>query len=322
MDRFTRALSRQRLKGRAGPLRGLNRKAAGRARIPPSNTIGRIDLRRYGKITATCLENAPHRVDNGGMRPDAASIRTALILQADKLYADMLRQYVLRISPKAQVSAVATVAEAQRYLDEKRAELFIADIESSREGDILDILIPRSARLPLSCRVLVVTGSREFRMLSALRALSVEGVFDTNSEQPEQLHEALRTVALGMRYWSTSVLDFIRQGGAGPQIVSRFLTEFEQIVLSVIGDGSDDLTASRVLRLSPATVCTVRRELHRKLGVQHRGALVRVAAQYGFVRFTPFGVERPGFKLLTATYRPRKRKTALDDEKKKDPTPS
>jgi hypothetical protein len=49
----------------------------------------------------------------------------------------------------------------------------------------------------------------------------------------------------------------------------------------------------------------VRRGLHRKLGVQHRGELVRVAAQKGFVRFTPDGVERPGFALLTAAYHPR-----------------
>lgn len=249
-----------------------------------------------------------------------APIRTALILEADRLYAEMLRQYVLRVSPEAQVFCVATVVAAQRFLDEMHAELFITGIESSLEGDILDILIPRAARLPSSCRVLVVTGCREFRMLSALRTLSVEGVFDSNSEAPEQLLEAVRMVSLGLRYWSTTVIDFIRHGGAGPQVVSRFLTEFEQIVLSVIGDGSDDLTASRVLGLSPATVCTVRRELHRKLGVQHRGALVRVAAQYGFVRFTPFGVVRPGFQLLAAAYRPRKRKTArCGDNKKTQP---
>ena len=246
-----------------------------------------------------------------------ASIRTALILKADKLYAEMLRQYVLRVSPGALVYSVATVVEAQRSLDETHTELFITGIGSSLEGDVLDILIRRSARLPSSCRVLVVTGCREFRMLSALRTLSVEGVFDSNSEAPERLLDAVRTVSLGLRFWSTTVNDFIRQGSAGPQAISRFLTEFEQIVLSVIGDGSDDLTASGVLGLSPATVCTVRRELHRKLGVQHRGALVRVAAQYGFVRFTPFGVVRPGFQLLAAAYRPRKRKTPRSGENKK-----
>ncbi len=246
-----------------------------------------------------------------------ASIRTALILEADKLYAEMLRQYVLRVSPGAQVYSVATVVEAQRSLDETHTELFITGIGSSLEGDVLDILIPRAAHLPSSCRVLVVTGCREYRMLSALRTLSVEGVFDSNTEAPEQLLDAVRTVSLGLRYWSTTVMDFIQQGGAGPQVVSRFLTEFEQIVLSVIGDGSDDLTASSFLGLSPATICTVRRELHRKLGVQHRGALVRAAAQYGFVRFTPFGVVRPGFQLLTAAYRPRKRKNARNEGIKK-----
>ena len=58
--------------------------------------------------------------------------------------------------------------------------------------------------------------------------------------------------------------------------------------------------AASKLGLSPATIGTVRRNLHRKLGIQHRGELVRIAAQNGFVRFTPAGIVRPGFALLVA----------------------
>lgn len=272
---------------------------------------------RYGNVTAARLESALNPIARQSMRSCTTPIRTALILAADRLYAEMLRQYVLRVSPNAQVSSVATVVAAQRFLDDTRAELFITGIDSSLDGDVVDILIRRAAQLPSSCRVLVVTACREFRILSALRSLAVEGVFDSNSEAPEHLVEVVRTVTLGSGYWSPTVIEFIRQGGAGPKVLSRVLTEFEQIVFSVIGDGSDDLTASSELGLSPATICTVRRELHRKLGVQHRGALVRAAAQYGFVRFTPFGVIRPGFQLLTAAYRPRKRKKVLSSDKKK-----
>ena len=85
-------------------------------------------------------------------------------------------------------------------------------------------------------------------------------------------------------------------------------------MLSVIGDGCDDLAAAGQLGLSPATISTVRRALHRKLGVQHRGELVRMAAQKGYVRFTPAGVERPGFGLLAAAYQPRHRARTLRDE--------
>jgi DNA-binding CsgD family transcriptional regulator len=93
--------------------------------------------------------------------------------------------------------------------------------------------------------------------------------------------------------------------GSTPAARFRQLTAFEQVVLSVVGDGCDDIEAARRLSLSPATISTVRRGLHRKLHVQHRGELVRLAAQAGFVRFTPEGVERPGFGLLTAAYHPR-----------------
>jgi hypothetical protein len=74
----------------------------------------------------------------------------------------------------------------------------------------------------------------------------------------------------------------------------------------MIGDGSDDTTAAQKLKVSPATIGTVRRHLHRKLCVQHRGDLVRAAVQHGFVRFTPVGVVRPGFAILSAAYQARK----------------
>jgi DNA-binding NarL/FixJ family response regulator len=115
----------------------------------------------------------------------------------------------------------------------------------------------------------------------------------------------MRSVAAGSRYWSPAVARRMRQVAAAPSALFRILTAFEQLVLSVIGDGCDDVEAARRLGLSPSTISTVRRGLHRKLGVQHRGELVRVAAQQGFVRFTPDGVERPGFALLSAAYHPR-----------------
>jgi len=92
-------------------------------------------------------------------------------LEADKLYAEMLRQYILRASPGAQVSSVATVVAAQRSLEIAPVELLVTSIDISLDGDILDILTRRAGHLPCSSRVLVVTGCREYRMLAALRTL-------------------------------------------------------------------------------------------------------------------------------------------------------
>ena len=74
------------------------------------------------------------------------------------------------------------------------------------------------------------------------------------------------------------------------------LTDKEQVVLSVIGDGSDDAQASERLGLSSQTVGTHRKAIMRKLGLHHKGQLMLHALQQGFVRVTPTGVYYPGFQ--------------------------
>jgi DNA-binding NarL/FixJ family response regulator len=202
-----------------------------------------------------------------------------------------------------------SVEMAKTALAAHQVDLFVTGAGVSLESDVLDLLAQcahnSSSHYP---RVLVVTVRREYRMLVALRALSVDGVFDSATEPPEQFMTALQAIANGKRYWSQTIVDHMHHVGSGSTALFRLLTAFEHLVLSVIGDGCDNTVAAAELHLSPATVSTVRRELHRKLGVQHRGELVRVAAQHGFVRFTSAGVVRPGFAMMREAYQARRAK--------------
>ena len=229
-----------------------------------------------------------------------------LILRADRLYADVLRQMVLRVFPRVQVTIAATVEAAALIIARDRVDLFITGLGTAHEGDVLDLLVRAARQSSRVDRVLVATAGCEYRLLAALRTLEIKGVFDAANELPEAFMVALRAVGAGSRYWSQSFVDLLQQIGSTSTGLFRLLTAFEQVVLSIIGDGCDDNVAAQKLGISPSTVSTVRRELHRKLGVQHRGELVRAAAQHGFVRFTPAGVVRPGFALLCAGYHARK----------------
>lgn len=236
-----------------------------------------------------------------------------LILKADRLYAEALRQHTLQLFPAASVSVALSVAQARQILAETPVSVFITGVGASLESDVLDLVStfygPGRPRGP---RVLVVTVRLEYRVLAALRSLGVEGAFDSANGTSGEFAIALQTVYDGKRYWSQSILDHMHRVGSASNALFRLLTTFEQVVLSVIGDGCDNVSAARKLNLSPATVSTVRRELHRKLGVQHRGELVRVAAQHGFVRFTASGVVRPGFSLMCAAYQARRPKRGSD----------
>jgi DNA-binding NarL/FixJ family response regulator len=237
-------------------------------------------------------------------------IHCVLILKADRLYAEALRQYTLHVFPAARVLVAWSVESATTILTTESVDLFVTGVGASLETDVLDLLAQQSAAREHTQHVLVVTVRREYRVLAALRGLSIDGVFDSATERPAEFVTALRAISTGGRYWSQSVLDHMHRVGSASTALFRLLTTFEQVVLSVIGDGCDNTVAARTLKLSPATVSTVRRELHRKLGVQHRGELVRIAAQHGFVRFTAAGVVRPGFGIMCAAYHARRNKRA------------
>lgn len=266
--------------------------------------------RCYGKITTTSLEVSLSRYIEGFMdTPLNPRLNRVIILKSDRLYAESLRQYVLHLNPRATVTIAISVESALELLVAHKVDVLVSGVGYNMDGDVLDMLAKWNKISPVrTTKVLIVTARREYRVLVALRTLAVDGVYDSAAEVPETFSKALQLVAGGRRYWSPSIIEHMYQVGSASTAVFRLLTSFEQVVLSVIGDGCDNTAAARELNLSPATVSTVRRELHRKLGVQHRGELVRVAAQHGFVRFTPAGVVRPGFAMMRASYMARRSK--------------
>lgn len=228
-------------------------------------------------------------------------IQRVLILHGDCICAEGLQQFARRSFPSAKIQRTATVGATDSELDRKQTDLLITGSGSAAEGDVLEFLWRNSLVQDRYRHVLVVTTHREHHFLSVLRMLAVSSVFDASTENSDRLVAALHATASGGRYWSPSIDENSSDDGVHAGFINRILTTNERVVLSVIGDGRDDDTAAVELGVSAATIATVRRDLHRKLRIQHRGDLIKFAAQYGFVRFTSRGVERPGFRFLSAT---------------------
>jgi DNA-binding NarL/FixJ family response regulator len=228
-------------------------------------------------------------------------VQTVLILKADRLCAETLRELTLQVLPASKIRLANSIPAAASILARESIDLLLTGTGTSLNGDVVDFLADCVTSPGRPRRILIVTAHDAQRVFGALRALPIQGVFDSAAEPPEQFTNALKAVVEGGRYWSRSVVERTRRATA----ISRLLTPCEELVLSILGDGSDIVVAARELGLSPQTITTIRRELHRKLGVQHRGELMRVAAQTGFVRFTPSGVLRPGFATQSAQYRAR-----------------
>ena len=229
-----------------------------------------------------------------------------LILKTDRFHADTMRQAAEKVVPSASVRNVRRVSEAEEAVAEGPVDLLLTGI-GTVEGDVLDFLTanlvgPRSIR-----KVLVVTGQRDRHSLEVLRTLPIAGVFDPASEDSGQFECALRSVASGGAYWSPSVIARLPRQRLSPQSLCRQLSATEQLVLAMLGDGSDDQVVAERLQLKVSTTKSVRRALHRKLGVQHRGELIRVAVQHGFVRIMPDHVVRPGSATMLAAWQFRRK---------------
>lgn len=236
-----------------------------------------------------------------------AEFERVTLLMPDRLQLEMLRSCVAALWPHAIVSAVRTVAEARDALQLQPGEILITDVVAL-DGDVVDAITEwtRDAAAPLG--VFVVTAHKEANVLHALANTPICGVFDQTNEGPDELKAALTLLREGRVYWSPSVREAVERTCISQESLFRQLTFTERLVLGVIGDGCDDATAAGILSMSETTVMTVRRNLHRKLGIQHKGELVRRATAYGFVLSTPHGITRPGLAGMLAARNRRFRK--------------
>lgn len=237
---------------------------------------------------------------------DHLDIRTILILRKDRFSARMIVDLAREVFPAAACRIVERMADVSAAMARETVDLWLTGLEAA-DGDLIDFLAEKLAPREALRRVLIVTAQREYHLLLSLRRLPIGGVFDLREEEPAQLKEAIRSVAAGQRYWSPSLLERLREHFATALPVSRLLTPLELMVLSVLGAGIDDESAAERLEMKASSVHSVRRQLHHKLSLRHRGDLMRFAVEHGFVRFTEKGIIHPGLALLREACQPRAR---------------
>lgn len=185
---------------------------------------------------------------------------------------------------------------------------------SAADGDVLEFLSTCLNAQRRVRRVFVVTTHLQPHVLAVLHEMRIDGVFDAGNEGPERFSDALPRVIDGLGYWSPTVLACVNRHRDSCETSGSALTPTERLVFALLGDGIDNGEAAERLNLSPLTIQSVRRALHRKLGARHRGDLVRLASQLGYVRQNLDGVVRPGYSLLHAAWqaqRPRPNDNAV-----------
>jgi DNA-binding NarL/FixJ family response regulator len=137
--------------------------------------------------------------------------------------------------------------------------------------------------------ILVLTSRKDARTFNLLREVRYGGIFDAWAEGLENLQLAIDEVMDGQLYVSPTVVPHVKKPRNS---ALDALTNIERVVLSVLGEGADDLPAGERLGLSPSVVNTHRKTIMSKLCLQYKMELMLFALQQGYVRLTPSRSER------------------------------
>lgn len=212
-----------------------------------------------------------------------------VILKTDRLYGDLICQQVKSLWKQADVHVFQQGFDALDSIQAVVPDLLITGVKI----DDMDGLEHLEPFIDTTLPILVLTSRKDVRTFELLRGIRYDGIFDGRVEGLENLPAALQLVIERRLYISPTMVPHMKRP---KNITLDALTDKEQVVLSVIGDGSDDMQASQRLAISPHTVNTHRKAIMAKLKLHHKGQLMLHALQQGYVRVTPQGIYHPGFQ--------------------------
>lgn len=212
-----------------------------------------------------------------------------VVLKADRLYGDLICAQIKSLWRNATILVFQRGFDALESIQAEPPDLYVAGVKI----DDMDGLEHLEPFIDTSLPILVLTSRKETRTFEMLRSVRYDGIYDGYAEGLDNLPTALQQVLQRRLYVSPTMVDHLKRP---KNITLDALTDKEQVVLSVIGDGSDDLQAAQKLGLSPHTVNTHRKSIMAKLGMHHKGQIMLHAVQEGYVWVTRSEVFYPGFQ--------------------------
>lgn len=140
-----------------------------------------------------------------------------------------------------------------------------------------------------ACRtkILVLSAYSDDYTMFRIEKADVHGFVDKRQNAIAVLEQALRAIAAGGTYFSSTFKEARRARHANPQSFDKVLSETEQRILCLIGEGLTDEEIGRTAQISPRTVQTHRHNILRKLNISGTPKLIAFAMQRGFTTRNP-----------------------------------
>lgn len=161
---------------------------------------------------------------------------------------------------------------------------------------ILDLVLPDCDGLALTKELFAISPSVKIVVLSShldeftlhrVANSRVHGIIHKNEHPAAFLREAIDTVMAGRQYYSPIVQSLRASLRADPAAFNKILSDREQEVLGLIGEGFNDETIAERLGFTARTAKAHRVKLMAKLNMHSTPQLIRYALEKGFARITP-----------------------------------
>lgn len=205
-----------------------------------------------------------------------------LIVEDHTLVHDMLAVACRQLFPAAGLHICGEGNEAIAVCRRVRPDLIFLDLVLP-DFDGLELL-PRLLEGSPASKVIALTSfADEFTVHRVLQA-RVHGFISKNEQPLALLKEAIEAVLDGGRYFSPVVERIKAALRADPRSFDKVLSEHEQRLLALFGEGLDNQAVATLVGLSANTVKVHRRNILNKLNLHSTPELMHYALEKGFTR--------------------------------------
>jgi DNA-binding NarL/FixJ family response regulator len=132
-------------------------------------------------------------------------------------------------------------------------------------------------------KIILCTARVDEVALHCFDRLMLDGMLWKEFSLARALREAIATVLVGGRHFPPELMEARRRLRVDPNAWFKLLSDREQELLPLLGQGQTDAEVGRAMRLSPETIHSHRRNIMRKLGLHRSVELIHWAQKAGFV---------------------------------------
>jgi DNA-binding NarL/FixJ family response regulator len=205
-----------------------------------------------------------------------------LVIEDQTMVRELLVLACAKAMPSARIESAGTARAAESACRQQKPELIILDLVLP-DGDGLDLLPKLFAAAPDAKVIALSSHIDEFTLHRALSS-RVHAILDKNEQPVKILQEAIEAVLSGKQYLSSVVQRLRASVRADPAAFDKVLSDREQEVLRLIGEGLTNEQIAGRLAISVSTAKHHRLNIMAKLEMHSTPQLIRYAIEKGFTR--------------------------------------